>query len=165
MSERPDLYSTLYVQLHPASVHVRLHHLDLIPCCLDCTQGVLVCTPSRFCPRGLTPLGLYPMLPRLHLESPRSHPLRYSRACTWLAVATVDRSMFGTRETGWSLGNSPGVLICTFCVSWPTKWTSFLESILTTGEPAFAVCPKICREQHMAKVGLAVCPAQAHGKR
>ena len=52
--------------------------------------GVLARTLSRFRPRGLTPLGLYPMLPRLHPGSSRSHLLRCSRARTWPAVATGD---------------------------------------------------------------------------
>jgi len=36
---------------------------------------------------------------------------------------------------------------------------------VTTGEPAFAVCPPVYREQHTAKVEFAVCLIQAHGKR
>jgi len=35
----------------------------------------------------------------------------------------------------------------------------------TIGEPAFAVCPPVCREQHTAKARFAVCPAHTHGKR
>jgi len=45
-SGRPNLYSTLYAQLHFAFVYVRSHHLDLILCCLDCTWRVLACTLS-----------------------------------------------------------------------------------------------------------------------
>jgi hypothetical protein len=41
---------------------------------------------------------------------------------------------------------------------------NFYTLLYTTREPAFVVCPSICREQRTVKVGFAMCLTHAHDK-